>query len=160
MDLYCDTYLKLLGVLFCKPLLSSILILTHLNIISSPPLKSMPNCTISPSWIGYGFDSVPGELSRMWLRKVPEELLTSIMNQRSSENQNSQWRLLTTLDLKPTGAADRELVTGGRRLSLSDHRPTFMTSFPVGKIRVCGLNTSEGRCALGSWWGINRIVGI
>jgi hypothetical protein len=153
-----DTYLKLLGVV-CQPRFNSTLILTHLKIISSPPLKSMPSWTISPSLTGNGLDSVPGELRRIWLRNVPEELLTSRINQRPPEHQNSQWRLLTTLDLKPTGAADGTFAAGWTLLSLSDHRPTFMVSFPLGRIRDCGVNTSEGRCALGSWCAVNRIEG-
>ena len=139
-----ETHLKLLGP-FCHPLLSSTRIFTHLNIISSPPLKSMPNCTISPSFTGYGLDSVPGELRRIWLRNVPDELFTSLMNQRPPAHQNSQWRLLTTLDLKPTGAADGAFAACGGWLSLSEYRPTLMISFPVGKIRAIGLKTRDGR---------------
>jgi hypothetical protein len=138
------TYLKLLGPV-CHPLFSSTRIFTHLNIISSPPLKSIPNCTISPSLTGNGLDSVPGELSRMWLRNVPDELFTSLINHRPPEHQNSQWRLLTTLDLKPTGAEEGTFGAPLGWFSLSEYRPTFMISFPVGSIRAIGLNTRDGR---------------
>lgn len=153
-----ETYLKGLGP-FCHPLLSSILILTHLNIISSPPLKSMPNCTISPSFTGYGFDSVPGRLRRIWLRKVPDELLTSLIYQRPFEYQNSQCRLLTTLDLNPTGALEGAFAAWGGCVSRSEYLPTFMTSVPLGNIRDMGLNASEGLVARGSWWAVNRMEG-
>ena len=99
------TYLNVFS-LFCQPRFNSSLILTQRNIISSPPLKSMPSCTMSPSFMGNGFDSVPGGLSRIWLRKVPELLLTSLMYHLPPSYQNSQCRLLTTLLLNPTGASD------------------------------------------------------
>lgn len=99
------TYLNLFS-LFCQPLLSSSRILTQRKIISSPPLKSIPSWTTSPSLTGNGLDSCPGGLSRMWLRKVPLLLFTSLMYHLPASYQNSQCRRLTTLDLKPTGAAD------------------------------------------------------
>lgn len=45
------THLNVLS-LFCQPRLSSTLILTQRKIISSPPLKSMPSWTMSPSLMG------------------------------------------------------------------------------------------------------------
>ena len=89
--------------LFCQLRLHSTLILTHRKMISSPPLKSMPSCTTSPSFTGNARDSVPGEESRTWLRKVPEEDLTSLTYHCPELCQNSQCRRDTTLDLKPTG---------------------------------------------------------
>ena len=50
---------------FCHPRLHSTLIFTHRKIISAPPLKSIPNCTTSPSFRGNGFDSRFGWLSRI-----------------------------------------------------------------------------------------------
>lgn len=98
------TYLNGLG-LFCQPRFSSSLILTHRKMFSSPPLKSIPSWTMSPSLMGNGLLSCDGGLSLMWFKKVPEELLTSLMNHLPSSHQNSQWRRLTTLLLKPTGEA-------------------------------------------------------
>lgn len=46
-----NTYLKVLS-LFCHPLLSSRRIFTQRKIISSPPLKSIPSWTMSPSLTG------------------------------------------------------------------------------------------------------------
>ena len=103
--------LKLLR-LFCHDRLHSIRILTHRNIISSPPRKSIPNCTISPSLTGNGRDSTLGWLSRMWLRKVPDELRTSLIYHCPWEHQNSQCLRLTTFDLNPTGA-DEGAFEGG-----------------------------------------------
>lgn len=142
-------YLKVFN-LFCHPRFSSSLILTQRKIISSPPLKSMPSCTISPSLTGYGFDSVPGGLRRMWLRKVPELLLTSLIYHLPSSYQNSQCRRLTTLLLKPTGAAEGALTGTLGWLSLSEYRPTRMTSLLLGRVREMGANLSEGRVARGS----------
>jgi hypothetical protein len=88
-----------------QPRFSSRRILTQRKIISSPPLKSMPSWTMSPSLTAYGLLSVLGGLSRMWLRKVPDELLTSLMYHFEFSNQNSQWRRDTTLLLNPTGDA-------------------------------------------------------
>lgn len=81
----------------------------------------------------------------MWLRNVPEELLTSLMNHLPPVYQNSQCLLLTTFDLKPTGAEDGTFGAPVGWFSLSEYRPTFMISFPVGRIRAMGLNTKEGR---------------
>lgn len=58
------TYLNLFS-LFCQPRFNSSRILTQRKIISSPPLKSMPSCTTSPSLTGKGLDSWPGGLSRI-----------------------------------------------------------------------------------------------
>jgi hypothetical protein len=143
------TYLNVLS-LFCQPRFNSNRILTHRNIISSPPLKSMPNCTMSPSLIGNGLDSVPGGLSLMWFRNVPELLLTSLIYHLPVSYQNSQCRLLTTLLLNPTGAADGRLGGTLGWLSRSEYRPTRMTSLPVGRVRETGVNVSEGRGARGS----------
>src|SRR6478609_568335 len=74
--------------LFCHPRLSSSLILTHRKIISSPPLKSMPSCTISPSLTGKALLSCDGGLRRIWFKNVPEELLTSRMYHFPSSCQN------------------------------------------------------------------------
>ena len=100
-----ESHLKVFN-LFCHPRFSSILILTQRKIISSPPLKSMPNWTISPSLTGKALLSCDGGLRRMWLRNVPDELLTSLMYHLPFSYQNSQWRRLTTLLLKPTGEAE------------------------------------------------------
>jgi len=54
-----ETYLKLFRPC-CQPLLHSMRILTQRNIISSPPRKSMPSCTTSPSFTLKGFDSTFG----------------------------------------------------------------------------------------------------
>lgn len=89
---------------FCQPRLHSTLILTQRKMTSSPPLKSMPSWTISPSLTGYGRLSMPGLLRRMWFKKVPELLLQSLMYHWLLVHQNSQWFRLTTLLLKPTGA--------------------------------------------------------
>lgn len=61
---------------------------------------------MSPSFILKGFDSTFGWLRRMWLRKVPDELLTSLMNQLPSLHHSSQCFRLTTLLLKPIAAAE------------------------------------------------------
>lgn len=149
LRLLCVFMLKALS-LACQPRFSSSLIFTQRNIISSPPLKSMPNCTISPSLTGKGLDSVPGGLRRIWLRKVPLLLLTSLMNHFPSSYQNSQCRLLTTLLLNPTGAAEGTLCGTAEGLSLSEYLPTRMTSFPVGSVREIGEKVSDGRVARGS----------
>lgn len=143
------TYLNVFN-LFCHPLFNSNLILTHRKIISSPPLKSIPNCTISPSLIGNGLDSVPGGLSRIWLRNVPELLLTSLMYHLPASYQNSQCLLLTTLLLKPTGAAEGTLGGTLGWLSRSEYRPTRMISLPVGRVRDTGAKVRDGRAARGS----------
>lgn len=144
-----ETYLNVFS-LFCHPRFNSRRIFTHRKIISSPPLKSMPSCTMSPSFMGNGFDSVPGGLSRMWLRKVPELLLTSFMYHLPPSYQNSQCRLLTTLLLNPTGAADGTFGGTFGWLSRSEYRPTRMISLPVGNVRDIGVNVSDGRAARGS----------
>lgn len=151
-------YLKVFS-LFCQPRFSSSRILTHRKIISSPPLKSIPSWTISPSFTGYGLDSVPGGLSRMWLRKVPELLLTSLIYHFPSSYQNSQWRRLTTLLLKPTGAAEGAFTGILGWLSLSEYLPTRMTSLPLGRVREIGPNLSDGRVARGSTKVLNRMEG-
>jgi hypothetical protein len=138
------SYLKLLG-LVCHPLLSSTLIFTHRNIISSPPLKSMPSCTMSPSLTIYGFDSVPGGLSLMWLRKVPEELFASLIYHLPPSNQNSQCLRLTTLLLKPTGAAEGTFAGATACCSLSEYRPTLIVSLPVGSVLDTGLKDKDCR---------------
>lgn len=144
--MYEETYLKALS-LFCHPRFSSSLILTQRKIISSPPLKSIPSCTISPSFTANGFDSVPGGLRRMWLRKVPELLLTSLMYHLPSSYQNSQCRRLTTLLLNPTGAAEGMLLGILGWLSLSEYLPTRITSLPVGSVREMVGNLRDGRVA-------------
>ncbi len=153
------TYLKLLRV-FCHALLHSTRILTHRNIISSPPRKSIPNCITSPSLTGKGLDSTLGWLSLMWLRKVPEELFTSLMYHCPFEHQNSQCLRLTTFDLNPTGAEDGTFGGGLGLASRSEYLPTRITQSSCGSILdVCG-NTSDGRAARGSWWGMSLMVGI
>jgi hypothetical protein len=100
--------------------------------------------------MGNGFDSVPGGLNRMWLRKVPELLLTSLMYHLPASYQNSQCRLLTTLLLNPTGAADGMFGGIFGWLSLSEYLPTRMTSLPVGSVLDIGVKVSDGRAARGS----------
>src|SRR5690606_35609477 len=110
----------------------------------------MPNWMISPSFTGKGFDSVPGGLRRMWFRNVPDELLTSLMYHFPPSNQNSQCRLLTTLLLKPTGAAVGQLIGTGGCTARSEYRPTLMTSGPVGRVLEGGWKVSDGLAARGS----------
>lgn len=90
--------------LFCQPRFISIRIFTQRKITSSPPLKSMPSCTKSPSLTGNGRDSMPGPERRTWLRKVPELDFTSFTYHCPLDCQNSQCLRETTFDLKPTGA--------------------------------------------------------
>lgn len=142
-------YLKVFKA-FCQPRLHSTLILTHRKIISSPPRKSMPNCTTSPSLTGKGRDSTLGWLSRMWFRKVPEELLTSLMNHWPLAHQNSQCFRLTTLDLKPTGVAEGMLGGGFGAVSRSEYRPTRITESSDGSVLAMGGKTKEGRLERGS----------
>lgn len=103
---------------------------------------------------------MPGWLRRMWFRKVPEELLTSLIHQRWFEYQNSQCRLLTTLDLKPTGAADGPRPADSGWLSRSEYLPTRMTEVSSGRVLVMAEKDSEGRWARGSWCGMNLIDGV
>jgi len=153
------TYLKLFK-LFCHARLHSTRIFTHLNIISSPPLKSMPSCTTSPSLTGKGFDSTLGWLKRMWFRKVPDELLTSLMYHCPFEHQNSQCLRLTTFDLKPTGAEEGRFGGGLGLVSRSEYLPTRITQSSCGSVLEVGRNASEGLFERGSWWGMRRIIGI
>lgn len=98
-----STYLKLFKD-FCHALLSSTLIFTHLKICSSPPLKSIPSCKISPSYNGYALLSIPGADNLIWFKNVPLELFTSLTYHCPPSHQNSQCRRDTTFDLNPTGA--------------------------------------------------------
>lgn len=86
----------------------------------------------------------------MWLRKVPLELLTSRINHLPFSCQNSQCLLLTTLLLNPTGAEDGALAGTGAWFSLSEYRPTLMTSLPVGSVREMGVKESDCRFDRGS----------
>lgn len=112
-------YLKVFNAC-CQPRLHSTRILTHRKIISSPPRKSMPSWMMSPSLILKGFDSTLGWLRRMWFRKVPEELLTSLTYQLPSLHHSSQCFRLTTLDLNPTAAAEGTLAGASGMLSRSE----------------------------------------
>lgn len=96
-------YLKLLSP-FCQARFSSTLIFTHRNISSSPPLKSIPSCKMSPSYRGYALLSIPGGDNRIWFKNVPLELLISLTYHWPLSHQNSQCRRETTFDLNPTGA--------------------------------------------------------
>ena len=147
-------------MVFCHARLHSTRIFTHLNIISSPPLKSIPSCTTSPSWTGNGLDSVLGWLSLMWLRKVPEELLTSLMYHCPWEHQNSQCLRLTTFDLKPTGAEDGVCGGGFGLTSRSEYRPTRITQSSCGRVLEVGGNDRDGLVERGSWCGRSLRVGI
>lgn len=135
-------------------------IFTQRNIISSPPLKSIPNWTISPFLTGNGLLSVPGELSLTWFKNVPDELFTSLMNHSPSWAQNSQCLRLTTLDLKPTGAAVDRFAGWLGCVSRSEYLPTRIISFPVGSVRPIGLNINDGLGARASWCWENLIVGL
>ena len=95
----------------------------------------------------------------MWLRKVPELLLTSLMYHLPSSYQNSQCRRLTTLLLKPTGAAEGALAGTLGWLSLSEYLPTRMISLPDGRVREIGANFNDGRVARGSKKVLKRIEG-
>jgi hypothetical protein len=95
----------------------------------------------------------------MWLRKVPELLLTSLMYHLPSSYQNSQWRRLTTLLLKPTGAAEGAFTGTLGWLSRSEYLPTRMTSLPLGRVRETGPNFNDGRVARGSTKVLNRMEG-
>lgn len=114
-----QTYLKVFKPC-CHARLHSILILTHRKIISSPPRKSMPSWIMSPSLSLNGFDSTFGWLRRMWFRKVPDELLTSLMYQLPSLHHSSQCFRLTTFDLKPTAAEEGTLAGTSGMLSRSE----------------------------------------
>lgn len=114
---------------------------------------------ISPSFILKGFDSTFGWLNLMWLRNVPEELLTSLMYQLPSLHQSSQCFLLTTLDLKPTAAAEGPLGVFSGMLSRSEYRPTRIIADSSGNVRWMVGNCNEGRPALGSWCGMKRMDG-
>jgi hypothetical protein len=142
------TYLKGLR-LFCHDRLHSMRIFTQRNIISSPPLKSIPSCTTSPSLTGHGLLSTPGGLRRRWFKKVPELDLTSLMYHCEFSHQNSQCFRETTLDLNPTGAADVDapLGTSVPNWSLSEYLPTRMTASDVGKVLDMAWNVSDGRDA-------------
>src|SRR6266516_7782846 len=152
------THLKLFGR-FCQDLLHSIRIFTHLNIISSPPRKSMPNCTMSPSLMGNSFDSIFGWLSLIWFKKVPDELQTSLTCHWPSLKLNSQCFRLTTLDLKPTGASDGTVGFVVGIPSRSEYRPTRITESSLGNVRVMGVKGKDCRPLRNSWWGKRRIVG-
>lgn len=149
MVLHRSAYLYLFKV-FCHALLHSTRIFTHLNIISSPPLKSIPNCTMSPSWTGNGFDSTLGWLSLIWLRNVPEELFTSLIYHCPLEHQNSQCLRLTTLDLNPTGADDGVFEGMFGFVSRSEYRPTRITQSSCGRVLDVIGNAKEGLVERGS----------
>lgn len=95
----------------------------------------------------------------MWFRNVPDELLTSLMNQLPSLHQSSQCFRLTTFDLNPTAAADGMLDRFSGTLSRSEYRPTLMIADSSGRVRLIVGNCSDGRPARGSWCGIKRIDG-
>ena len=143
LDMRMWTYLKLLR-LFCHALFNSTRIFTHLKIISSPPLKSMPSWTTSPSLTGNGFDSMLGWLSLMWLRNVPEELCTSLINHCPFSHQNSQCFRLTTFDLNPTGADEGAFAGGLGMISRSEYLPTLIISSSLGRVLEVGGNASDG----------------
>jgi hypothetical protein len=95
----------------------------------------------------------------MWLRKVPDELFTSLMYQLLSLHHSSQCFLLTTFDLKPTAAAEGTFGVVSGAVSRSEYRPTRMMDVSSGSVRVMVGNCSEGLPALGSWCGMKRIEG-
>lgn len=84
------------------------------------------------------------------MRKVPDELLTSLTYHWPLEHQNSQCLRLTTLDLKPTIAADEVLGVGVGFASRSEYRPTLITEVLSGSVREIGANVSEGLAERGS----------
>ena len=139
-----STYLNSLGRC-CQARLHSIRMRTQRKIISSPPLKSMPNCTISPSLMGYNLDTMVGWLSRIWFRNVPDELPTSLTCQVPFTYTNSQWRRLTTFDLKPTGASDGPPGFATGTPSLSEYRPIRITELAEGIVREMGMKCKDGR---------------
>lgn len=94
------------------------------------------------------------------MRKVPDELFTSLIYHTPAENQNSQCRRLTTFDLNPTGAAEGTLLSfPNAGCSLSEYLPTLIISLPEGSILNAGVKTKDGRWARGSWWAVNLIEG-
>jgi hypothetical protein len=72
--------------------------------------------------------------------------LTSLIHQLESFQKNSQCRLLTTFDLKPTAASDglSEAISGGCA-SFSEYRPTRITESGFGSVRVTVWKLREGR---------------
>jgi hypothetical protein len=76
-----------------------------------------------------------------------------------SWHHSSQCFLLTTLDLKPTAAAEGTFVGISGRLSRSEYLPTRIIFVSSGRVRVIVGNCSEGLPARGSWCGIKRIDG-
>jgi len=85
--------------------------------------------------------------------------LNVLMNHLPSSYQNSQCRRLTTLLLKPTGAAEGAFAGTFGWLSLSEYLPTRITSLPLGRVRDTGANFNDGRVARGSKKVLNRIEG-
>lgn len=147
------TYLNSLGCC-CQDRLHSIRMRTHRKIISSPPLKSIPNCTMSPSLIGYNLDTMFGWLSRMWFKKVPDELPTSLTCHWPFTNKNSQCLRLTTFDLNPTGESEGAPGFATGTPSRSEYRPTRITELSDGRVRETGMKCSDGRVLRWiSWWG-------
>lgn len=152
------THLKALRAC-CHPRLHSILILTHRKIISSPPRKSIPSWMMSPSLSLNGLLSWFGWLSRMWLRKVPDELLTSLIHHSPFLHHSSQCFRLTTFDLKPTAAAEGWSLGTSGSTSLSEYRPTLITADSSGRVRLMVEKEREGLAARGSWCMMKRIDG-
>lgn len=151
------TYLKLFNP-FCQALFNSTRIFTQRKIGSSPPLKSIPSCNTSPSYSGNALLSIPGALSLIWFKNVPLLDFTSFTNHCPLSYQNSQCRLDTTFDLNPTGEV---LVPLGSRvagwLSLSEYRPTRITSWPVRRTRSIGEKVKASRDARMSICGVKRM---
>lgn len=136
----------------CQERLHSTRMRTHRKIISSPPLKSIPSCTMSPSLMGYSLDTMFGWLSRMWFRNVPDELPTSLTCHWALMYMNSQCLRLTTLDLKPTGAPDGPGGFATGTPSRSEYRPTRITQLSEGSVRETGMNCREGRLLRWKSW--------
>ena len=95
----------------------------------------------------------------MWLRKVPDELPTSLKYHCPPSHQNSQCFLLTTLDLKPTGAAEGTFGGTWMPFSRSEYRPTRILDVCFGKVLETSGKRSEGRLLVAEGSARSRIVG-
>lgn len=103
---------------------------------------------------------MPGELSRIWFKKVPLLDFTSLTYHWPLSHQKSQWRRDTTFDLNPTGAVVLFGLCVYGWTSLSEYRPTRITSSPRRKMRSIGGKVRASRGDRTSWNGVNRIEAV
>lgn len=94
------------------------------------------------------------------MRNVPDELFTSFINHCPPWHQNSQCLLLTTFDLKPTGAAEGRFGGGLPSPSRSEYLPTRIIHSSRGSVLEVDGKLNEGLVDRASVNEANLIVGI